>query len=102
MTACRICGCTDEDCRRCIARTGSPCCWVEPDLCSACAPSLELRHNLHLKVLRGDCTQAEADEAFRFFDSLSDKELRGEVTLAEALRQIEEFARQQIRRRPAS
>jgi hypothetical protein len=34
---CRVCGCTDDDCRQCIAKTGQPCHWVEPDLCSACA-----------------------------------------------------------------
>jgi hypothetical protein len=35
---CRECGCTDEDCSQCVARTGRPCTWVEPDLCSACKP----------------------------------------------------------------
>jgi len=35
--ACRVCGCTDADCRDCIARSGSPCHWVGADLCSACA-----------------------------------------------------------------
>jgi hypothetical protein len=34
---CRVCGCTDDDCRQCIERTGEPCRWVSPDLCSACA-----------------------------------------------------------------
>ncbi|MFW6217430.1 MAG: hypothetical protein ACOC4K_00395 [Verrucomicrobiota bacterium] len=34
---CRLCGCTDDDCSGCIARTGGPCHWVEEDLCSACA-----------------------------------------------------------------
>ena len=34
---CRVCGCTDDDCARCIVRTGAPCWWVEADLCSACA-----------------------------------------------------------------
>lgn len=34
---CRICGCTDDDCSGCIARTGRPCHWVERNLCSACA-----------------------------------------------------------------
>ncbi|MDR2021288.1 MAG: hypothetical protein LBQ14_11050 [Treponema sp.] len=34
---CRICGCTDGDCRQCIEKTGEPCYWVEEDLCSACA-----------------------------------------------------------------
>lgn len=34
---CRVCGCTDADCRQCIEKTGEPCHWIEPDLCSACA-----------------------------------------------------------------
>lgn len=34
--SCRLCGCTDEDCRGCIERTGAPCSWVAEDLCSAC------------------------------------------------------------------
>jgi chromosome partitioning protein len=33
---CRICGCTDDDCRQCIEKTGKPCHWVAEDLCSAC------------------------------------------------------------------
>jgi hypothetical protein len=33
---CRICGCTDDDCRQCIEKTGMPCFWIEEDLCSAC------------------------------------------------------------------
>jgi hypothetical protein len=33
---CRVCGCTDDDCRQCIEKTGEPCYWVEDDLCSAC------------------------------------------------------------------
>lgn len=35
--SCRSCGCTDDDCSGCVERTGVPCFWVEPDLCSACA-----------------------------------------------------------------
>jgi len=34
---CRVCGCMDHDCRGCVERTGEPCSWIEPDLCSACA-----------------------------------------------------------------
>jgi len=34
---CRVCGCTDEDCRQCVEKTGMPCFWVEDDLCSACS-----------------------------------------------------------------
>lgn len=34
---CRHCGCTDDDCSECFARIGKPCCWIEKDLCSACA-----------------------------------------------------------------
>ena len=37
IQTCRVCGCTDANCRQCIEKTGSPCHWVAPDLCSACA-----------------------------------------------------------------
>lgn len=36
VRTCRKCGCTDNDCRQCIERTGEPCSWVAADLCSAC------------------------------------------------------------------
>jgi hypothetical protein len=36
IRSCRVCGCTDNKCAGCIARTGKPCHWVEADLCSAC------------------------------------------------------------------
>lgn len=31
---CRVCGCTDD--RACLVQD-IPCCWIEADLCSACA-----------------------------------------------------------------
>lgn len=34
--ACAACGCTEEDCSQCVERTGEPCYWVSPGLCSAC------------------------------------------------------------------
>lgn len=37
--ACRVCGCTDDDCSACVERTGAPCSWAEPDLCTACVPA---------------------------------------------------------------
>ena len=37
MSKCVVCGCTDDDCSGCVARTGEPCWWFGPDLCSACA-----------------------------------------------------------------
>ncbi len=40
---CRVCGCTDSDCRQCIKKTGHPCYWIEPDLCSACVPINQLQ-----------------------------------------------------------
>ena len=34
---CRVCGCTERDCLRCVRREGEPCHWIgEQDLCSAC------------------------------------------------------------------
>ena len=35
VPACRVCGCTDWN--ACTEPDGFPCCWVEHDLCSACA-----------------------------------------------------------------
>ena len=40
---CRVCGCTDDDCSQCIAKTGEPCRWAEPDLCTACLAEILLR-----------------------------------------------------------
>lgn len=39
---CRVCGCTDNDCKGCIEKTGKPCYWTEEDLCSACVPEPQL------------------------------------------------------------
>ncbi len=38
---CRECGCTQNDCSQCIDKTGNPCFWIEPDLCSACRKANE-------------------------------------------------------------
>lgn len=40
---CRVCGCTEDDCRQCIEKTGEPCYWAEEDLCSACQEEMEKR-----------------------------------------------------------
>ena len=37
LRRCRICGCTEDNCGNCVERTGQPCYWIEPDLCSACS-----------------------------------------------------------------
>lgn len=42
---CKYCGCTDEDCRQCIERTGQACHWISDDVCSACADKAELNNN---------------------------------------------------------
>jgi hypothetical protein len=39
---CRVCGCTDDNCRQCIEKRGYPCVWVEDDLCSSCAIDMGL------------------------------------------------------------
>lgn len=40
---CRDCGCTANDCRQCVEKTGGPCAWVEADLCSACEPAAKAK-----------------------------------------------------------
>ena len=38
MSICRLCGCTDDNaCIEPALYGGGTCCWIEPDLCSACA-----------------------------------------------------------------
>lgn len=49
LTKCRVCGCTEADCRQCIAKTGQPCTWVGVDLCSACIESPYWGHPLGAK-----------------------------------------------------
>ena len=46
---CRVCGCTNEDCSRCIERTGEACSWAEDDLCTACTPAVLKRFPLPTK-----------------------------------------------------
>lgn len=41
---CKVCGCTNEDCRNCIEKTGKACHWVEEDLCSACEKEYDESH----------------------------------------------------------
>lgn len=39
IPSCRVCGCTDWN--PCFETDGFPCCWVEQNLCSACAFSAQ-------------------------------------------------------------
>jgi len=51
---CRICGCTENDCRQCIEKTGKPCYWVEDDLCSACAPIQPFNKEWEKEMIKKD------------------------------------------------
>ncbi|HXR84290.1 MAG TPA: PRTRC system protein E, partial [Hanamia sp.] len=62
IRTCRICGCTDDKCIQCIKKTGSPCHWVEEDLCSACQepePEIEETPEERDKVLTEDDSPEE-------------------------------------------
>ena len=52
VPTCRKCGCTDADCSGCIERTGAPCSWVEPDLCSACADRPKPKPHIERRTVR--------------------------------------------------
>lgn len=57
IRACRICGCTDDNCRQCIEKTGAACYWIEYDLCSACEnhiPNTLVIFTKTDRVLRGN------------------------------------------------
>lgn len=63
---CRVCGCSDENCAVCVARTGAPCHWVEPNLCSACVgQGVDYEANLRqlLKIIGrpGKCRSCDAE-----------------------------------------
>ena len=45
MRKCRICGCTDDNCEKCITIIDHPCSWVEDDLCSACQPLIQMSND---------------------------------------------------------
>ena len=47
---CLFCGCTDDDCSRCIEKTGTPCHWIEEDVCSACASEAAVSHLLRRMI----------------------------------------------------
>ncbi len=46
---CKVCGCTDDDCRQCIEKTGHPCHWIKKDLCSACN-DLKITKQINMKL----------------------------------------------------
>ena len=59
---CRDCGCTDSE--PCLFLSGDTCCWVEADLCSACAAMSEDGEGPVL-VLPGSAEYRETLEAIR-------------------------------------
>lgn len=95
MSACRLCGCTDADCRQCIERTGEPCHWLEPDLCSACGPAA-VQAEVAAFVRDGRASQAEVDAALKLFDELADLELSGTITPDDAQSVVGFFATLQL------
>ena len=58
---CRVCRCTNVDCRRCVELTGEPCHWVEPDLCSACTGWARIvRERVRQREVEGFTAQHDA------------------------------------------
>ncbi len=43
MRKCKVCGCTDDDCRQCIEAQGFSCHWLTDDLCCRCGNEAEFR-----------------------------------------------------------
>jgi len=80
---CRVCGCTDDDCRRCIERTGVPCHWVEDDLCSACKTTVVSLMSIkggtgktHIAIILAKCYAAAGKRVL-----LSDCDLNNSLSL---------------------
>lgn len=79
---CRVCGCTEFDCRQCIHKTGAPCSWVGADLCSACVGGpVVAKCYFHL----------EADPERKFTMSFT-----AEIAPGNERENLEELSRQQL------
>lgn len=63
--SCRVCRCTDWDCRGCIERTGEACSWVEPDLCSACVDETFDRYAGHASLTPAPGAEPEWHDVVR-------------------------------------
>jgi hypothetical protein len=85
--ACRGCGCVDDDCSACIVRTGEPCSWVEPGLCSACGVTIgELRFVGSPRAIGGDGLGDPSELVFVTVSRLGGDadQLRGTLVMAPA------------------
>jgi RNA polymerase-binding transcription factor DksA len=68
---CRVCGCTEHDCRQCIEKTGSPCYWVDTDICSACVneqPQETMIIDQHEPEIKVIDTRASANQSIKTVD----------------------------------
>jgi hypothetical protein len=93
IARCRVCGCTDDDCRFCILLTGQPCSWAEPGLCSACVadPTPAGRRQRIMRCLmiarlflrRAQSIPTAAEEDLRRSLFLTEAGLRGSCDLVE-------------------
>src|SRR6185295_16518972 len=66
---CRVCGCTDNNCEQCIKKTGSPCHWVEEDLCSACVETSEIKV-VDTRAIANPNSNSSNDNNMNFFEQL--------------------------------
>lgn len=68
LPRCRVCGCTDNDCSKCIKKTGVPCFWIDTDLCSACGPTdrtlTKREEEVYQLLLKGKLRKEIAAELF--------------------------------------
>lgn len=57
---CRVCGCTDRDCRSCIALTGEPCFWLDDQhtICSRCVDHADF--SFEPDLMSPDCSPLNA------------------------------------------
>jgi hypothetical protein len=87
VRACRVCGCTEDDCAGCVERTGGPCTWVEADLCSACVGA----ENELLDGVDVAQTEREGRVMLALYDATEAAREAGEATLLRLLKVVEVF-----------
>lgn len=77
---CRVCGCSDYNCTKCIKITGEVCSWIESDLCSRCDAEIKKLEIFYSKNLyEADISSRllrKLREFFADYDELEMNELK--------------------------
>lgn len=73
---CRICGCFEGNCNKCMAITGQACHWIEDDLCSRCDYEIKQIQSFYNTKISESSLSARLVSRLRDFLSVDEKDLK--------------------------